>query len=670
MGVVVGIDVGGTFTDLYYRDEGHNERILKVSSTPSDPSRGLLDALLAANVSPEALDAIVHGTTIATNAVIERRGARCALVTTKGFRDVLELGRRDRPQVFGLSGVQRPLIPRDRRFEVSERIDHRGAVLLPLDEGEVRRLAHELAQRDIECVIIAFINAYADPTHERRAREIFLEAKSDWHLTIATDVLREYYEFERTSTAVVQGFLQPLVTRYAEGLKTKLHERGFAQDILIMQSNGGVASIDELSSRAAHIVRSGPAAGVVAAAKLAADAGFKNVITGDMGGTSFDVAVVIDGVPDIAPMTQLDFRIPLKLPMIDVHTIGAGGGSIASLDRGGVLQVGPRSAGAHPGPVCYGLGGTEPTVTDANLVLGRIASDRPIGGAGNELDIEAARRALGKLGESLGLTAERAADAVLAVVNQSMAGRIRLLSVERGHDPRDFVFVAFGGAGPLHGAALLADVGIKTMLVPVYPGVLCAMGCVLADMRYDFSQTLDQPLVEIDLSILRSVGAAHADAGKSQLHASGVAVDFVETVHHAEMAYFGQLHALKVPIGIDSTREQIEAAFIERYSSEYGRPLGNLPVVFIALRTTVTGIRPAPERAAVSIEGSRQAAPAARRPVYFKQWRDCPIYRRPELRPGDMMEGPAIIEQLDTTIVVEPDMQACVDAHGNILVEG
>jgi N-methylhydantoinase A len=442
---VVGIDVGGTFTDLYYSgDANQPHKILKVPTTPQDPSIGMLNALKAAGLGPADLDAILHGTTIATNAVIERRGARCALVTTTGFRDVLELGRRDRPTMYGLEGTHEPLVPRDLRFEVAERLDYEGKVLVPLDVEGLRAIGAALVDLEVESVVIAFMHAYANPAHELQARDILAAINPAWELVVATAVVREYYEFERTSTAVVQGYLQPLVARYAKNLAIQLKNWGYQRDVAIMQSNGGVAPLRQLGARSAYIVRSGPAAGVIAAARLAAEAGFTHIITGDMGGTSFDVAVVINGEPKVAELTNLDFRIPLRLPMIDVHTIGAGGGSIASLDRGGMLLVGPRSAGAVPGPVAYRRGGTEPTVTDANVVLGRINPDSPMNGTDTKLDVAGARAAVERLGQQMGLGLEATAEAILAVVNQRMAGRIRLMSIERGLDPRDFALVAFG----------------------------------------------------------------------------------------------------------------------------------------------------------------------------------------------------------------------------------
>jgi len=672
---IVGIDVGGTFTDLYFSErgaegQGGGHRILKVPSTPQDPSVGLLDALRSAGLEPGQLDALLHGTTIATNAVIERKGARCALVTTKGFRDVIELGRRDRPNMYGLEGVHEPLVPRDLRFEVDERLDYEGKVLRPLDEAALREIGAVLQTLDVQSVVISFLHAYASTAHEDRAREILAGINRAWELVTASSVVREYYEFERTSTAVVQGYLQPLVARYAKNLAAKLEGWGYAQrEVAIMQSNGGVAPLRQLAQRAAYIVRSGPAAGVTAAARIAAEAGFSHVITGDMGGTSFDVAVIVNGEPKVAELTNLDFRIPLRLPMIDVHTIGAGGGSIAHLDRGGMLLVGPRSAGAMPGPVAYRRGGTEPTVTDANVALGRINPDSRMNGKDATLDVEGARKAVAGLGEQLGLGMEETAEAILAVVNQRMAGRIRLMSIERGLDPRDFAFVAFGGAGPLHGGALIREVGVSTMLVPLYPGVLCALGCVYADLRYDLSQTLEKRVDRLAAGELAGIVARQRAQGEQQLTESQVPVDSATITHAADMAYQGQIHALRVPIQADWDAARLVQAFTDAYREKFGNTLADIPVTIVNLRTVVIGVRSSSTLPHAAQDGRGAPQPASRRPVHFgRQWHDTPVYLREQFAPGMTLEGPAIVEQSDTTTVIEPDMGLTVDKHGNLLV--
>jgi N-methylhydantoinase A len=671
MAGIVGIDVGGTFTDLYFSGNADREhQILKVPSTPHDPSVGLLNALESAGLTPQELDAILHGTTIATNAIIERRGARCALITTRGFRDVLELGRRDRPTMYGLQGVHEPLVPRDLRFEVDERVDYQGQVVRPLDEASLRLIGAELQLRGVESVVVAFMHAYANTAHEERARDILAEINPAWELVTATSVVREYYEFERTSTAVVQGFLQPLVARYAKNLAEKLSGWGFDREVAIMQSNGGVAPLRQLGQRSAYIVRSGPAAGVTAAARIASQAGFSHVMTGDMGGTSFDVAVIINGEPEVAELTNLDFRIPLRLPMIDVHTIGAGGGSIAYLDRGGMLQVGPRSAGAVPGPVAYRRGGTEPTVTDANVVLGRINPQSRMNGDGTTLDVEGAKKAVGDLGSKLKLSIEQTAEAILAVVNQRMAGRMRLMSIERGLDPRDFALVAFGGAGPLHGGALIREVGVSTMLVPQYPGVLCALGCAYADLRYDVSQTVEKRLDQFDVRDLASIFEKQRAQVQQQIDDSQVPVDAVVLSHTADMAYSGQIHSLRVNVQPGMSSSALEQAFVETYRSQFGNTLKDIPVVMVNLRTVAVG-----SRSSVTTTVTQRAqhtgapAPVGRRPVHFGRWHDTPVYQRDDIFPGMRFDGPAIVEQKDTTTVIEPDMTVEVDAHSNLLVK-
>lgn len=671
MAAIVGIDVGGTFTDLYLSPgNGEPDRVVKVPSTPDDPSRGLADALDACGVDPQQLGLILHGTTIATNAVIERKGAAVALVTTQGFRDVLELGRRDRPSAYGLTGIHRPLIPRSQRWEISERLDHAGKVVTPLDEAGVRELAQALAATGLEAVIISFLHSYANPDHERRAAEIFRAARNDWQVVTSSEVVREYYEFERTSTAVVQAYLQPLVSRYAERLQGRLVERSITAQTLVMQSNGGLVPLAQLPRSAANIVRSGPAAGVIAAARLAAQAGFDKIITGDMGGTSFDVAVVVDGQPHVAETTELDFRIPLRLPMIDVHTIGAGGGSIASLDRGGMLTVGPQSAGAVPGPVCFARGGTQPTVADANAVLARINPDHPIGLTNiDRLDVDAARKALADLGAGIGLDAEDAALAILTVVNQAMAGRTRLLTVEQGHDPRDFALVIFGGAGPLHGAAIMREVGIRTMILPPYPGVQCALGCAIADIRYDMSLTVERPVSEVAADFAADALAAQRREGEGKLAISANDIARTAVDHVAQMSFAGQIHSLRVPIEQSWTPARMADEFRKVYAREYGEAPGDLPVTLVSLKTTVHGLREQAGAAAEAEAAADAPQPAATRPVRFDRWIDTPIYRRETLRFGHRFPGPAIIEQADTTAVIEPGMAARVDRYGNILVE-
>jgi N-methylhydantoinase A len=673
-GSIVGVDVGGTFTDLFYIADGDpHPRIVKVPSTAPDPSVGVIDALLRADIDGSRLSQFLHGTTIATNALIERRGAACALITTTGFRDILELGRRDRPHIYGLTGKHEPLIARDQRWEIDERVDYRGEVLIELDEQQLTALAQELRSEDLQTIVVSFLHSYVNPAHEQRARDLLLAVEPQWHVVISSDVLSEYYEFERTSTATVQGYLEPLVAGYAAQLAQKLSDWGYGREALIMQSNGGLIPASHAGERASHMVRSGPAAGVIAAARLAAEAGFDHVITGDMGGTSFDVAVSLDGRPTEADTVMLEFRMPVRVPMLDVRTIGAGGGSIAWVDRGGILHVGPRSAGSTPGPVAFGRGGTEPTVTDANLVLGRINAQRPIGTG--SLDEDGARAALARLGESLGLSAEQAASAVLRVVNARMAGEIRLITVEQGHDPREFALVAFGGAGPLHGAALLRELRIGAMLLPAVPGVLCAMGCAVADVRHDFSQTVERMLPRIedpregrlDPAELDAIFDGQREQAERQIERDGVALESVEIQHLADMSYQGQVHRLRVPVETGWDAARLRQAFVEHYEREYGTNLGDLDIVLVGARTIAVGRR-APMQLERRGPRSQTLSPSAHRRVFFDDWADTPIYAREDLHEGTELDGPLVVEQDDTTTVIEPGMHVRVDHLGNLVV--
>lgn len=675
MSTVVGIDVGGTFTDLFYVEgEVGEPRVLKVPSTPHDPSEGVMNALEQAGLAGHGVGEFLHGTTIATNALIERRGARCALITTRGFRDVLELGRRDRPQIYGLTGKHLPLIPRDQRWEVDERLDHKGEVLTPLAEDQVRELGEALRDEGLQAIIVSFLHSYNNPAHEDRARDILLAIEPDWHVVTSSSVLREYYEFERTSTAVVQGYLEPLVSQYAQQLVSRLSDWGFEKRALIMQSNGGLIPAARAGQRAAHMLRSGPAAGVTAAVQIAAEAGFDKVITGDMGGTSFDVSLSLNGRAAEAETTLLDFRIPVRVPMLDVRTIGAGGGSIAWVDRSGILQVGPRSAGSYPGPIAFGRGGTEPTVTDANVVLGRIDPERPI--QGGRLDADGARRALVELGGELGLDAEETAKAILTVVNTRMAGEIRLITVEQGHDPREFTLVAFGGGGPLHGAALLREIEIGTMLLPAFPGILCALGCAVADVRHDLSQTIEKTLPgpdgpgpdRLDVAELDAVLRSQRAEGERQLELDQVAFEGVDILHLADMAYAGQVHRLRVPIDPGWDAARLRDAFVAQYEQEYGAMLEGVDVMVVNARTMITGRRARVPTSGAAHGGTRAPAARGSRLILFDSWTDTPVYRREDLVPGTELYGPLVVEQADTTAIIEPGMRVRVDDASNLVV--
>jgi N-methylhydantoinase A len=669
-----GVDVGGTFTDLFYIDNETGEvRITKVSSTPKDPSEGLIQALKTADVPIDELEMFLHGTTIATNAIIQRKGCRAALITTSGFRDILELGRRDRPTVYGLSGVQNPLIPRNLRFEVTERLNHKGDVISSLEIDEVRKIGKYLLDLDVEVIVVTFLHSYINSKHEVEAGKILKEINPNWHIVVSSEVLNEYYEFERTSTSVVEGYLRPLISQYSSKLKEKLLKSQYKKAVSIIQSNGGVLNLDLLAQNASSIIRSGPAAGVIAASYISQQIGIKNIITGDMGGTSFDVSLVSDGIPKVTEQVDLDFRIPLRKTMIDIHTIGAGGGSIAWIDRGGILQVGPQSAGAFPGPFCYDQGGVNPTVTDANLVLGRIDPDKPIG-IDHKLNQTLAEEIIyKKIAEPLGLSLHEAAEAILRVVNNTMSGRMRILSIERGHDPRDFVFVGFGGAGPLHTASLIKEVGIKKALIPCYPGVICALGCVIADVKHDFAQTMNLSQSNWNLKLFNKVVEEKILEGRSRLESEKIKLEKIEVEIFADMSYEQQIHSIRVPIPYPIERESIVQSFKETYQKMYKHTLSNIPLTLTNLRVSVIGKRKPPQLTSImnnNVSRNRHEAKISNREVYFNgQFYQTPIYDKNILPLHEIIEGPAIIEQEDTTIVIEPDMTAFIDDLGNLIME-
>ena len=456
--LTVGIDVGGTFTDLLAVDPRTNEvKLAKVPTTVDNQAIGFMAALAAAGADPATVQAIVHGTTTTTNALLERKIAKVGLITTKGFRDVLELGRRTRPQPYGMRGTFRPLIEREYRLEVPERMDADGKVLTPLDEAAVAEAAKKLLALGCEAVVVHFLHSYINPAHERRATEIVHALWPNGYITAGHAILSEYREYERGVTAAVNASVQPVLDRYLTRLRLELMGKGFDRDILVMQGNGGTTSSQFIAHAAVNTVMSGPASGVMAAAYTGRASGHAHLITYDMGGTSTDVGLIEDAVPQVSGELELEYGMPIHVPMVDVHTIGAGGGSIASVDSAGMLRVGPESAGARPGPICYGRGGTEPTITDANLILGRLNPDRLLG-VDHPVTLDHVRGLIeDKVGKPLGLDADAAAAAILRIANDRMAGAMRLVSLSRGHDPRDFALFAFGGAGPLHATALARE---------------------------------------------------------------------------------------------------------------------------------------------------------------------------------------------------------------------
>lgn len=674
---IVGVDVGGTFTDLVYLDAEipGGLALAKVPTTLDNQAGGVMAALEAAGVDTALLDQIVHGTTTTTNALLERKVARTGLITTRGFRDVLELGRRTRPAPYGLTGGFEPLIPRELRLEVAERMDAEGEVLTPLDEAAVIAAAETLKAAGCEAIVIHFLHSYANPTHERRAAELVRAHWAEAEVTAGHAILSEFREYERGTTAAVNATVQPVLRRYLKRLTDRLSDGGYGRTLLVMQGNGGTISAKRAADQAVNTVMSGPASGVMAAAYTARAAGFENVLTYDMGGTSSDVGLIIDGIPSIHSELDLEYGMPIHVPMVDVHTIGAGGGSIASVDASDLLRVGPESAGAMPGPICYARGGTQPTITDANLVLGRLDPARLLS-VDTPVSLEDVRSRIREtIGDPLGLSADNAAAAILRVANDRMAGAIRMVSLSKGHDPRDFVLFAFGGAGPLHATALARELAVPTVVVPARPGITNAIGCAVADLRHDFVNTLNAPLEALDIADVHALFAEQEAEGRALLEAEGVTLAGVEIRRSVDMQFLGQSHILQVPLDMAAPRlDDLDRLFAAAYWERFAVELPEIRPVLVNLHTAVLGHRPAVPLAqlaasdtrAATLDGARETA----RPVWFEGagWCETPVYRRETLPADAAFDGPAIVAQFDSTTVIEPGQSARLDPFGNLVI--
>jgi N-methylhydantoinase A len=662
----IGVDIGGTFTDFVVFDETSGGfHTFKVLSTPHDPAQAVLTGLEEApgDVRP----AIVHGSTVATNALLERKGARTALVTTRGFRDTLTIGRQIRSDIFDFFADRpQPLVPPECCLEVTERVDHHGQVLFPLNRDELPALIQELRAQNVESVAVSLIFSFLHPEHEAWLARSLREA--GFFVSPSSEVLPEFREYERASTTAVNAYVSPIMDRYLGRL-----ERGLsASDFRIMQSNGGGIRADQARSQAVRSILSGPAGGVVGATHVARAAGFDQVITFDMGGTSTDVSLAPG---EIQVTTEAEIGgLPIRIPVINIHTVGSGGGSIAYVDAGGALRVGPQSAGADPGPVCYGRGGNQPTVTDANLVLGRLAPDYFLGGR-MPLDFQAATRALTELGREAGLSpqpgadgldpAQRAALGLNQVVNAHMERALRVISVERGYDPGDFVLVSFGGAGGLHACDLARELGIRRVLIPPGASTLSAFGMLTADVVKDYVQTVMMPgdttFDELDRR-LRPL----AERGRREVAAEGVPAGQITLHRELDMRYQGQSYELTVPLA-----PHIADAFHRAHHQAYGHSEPSAPVEVVNLRLRAVGaITPPPLPQAELASADPSEALDGYRPLVTGSGRaEAPFYQGERLRPGNVVDGPAIIAQPDTTVFLGPGDRATLDGFFNLLIE-
>ena len=677
----LGVDVGGTFTDFALYDV-ENDRLEfgKTPSTPADQTvgvtQGLQQLVQRLGIPTSEITFFIHGTTVAVNALLERKGARTGLIVTSGFRDILHIGRQDRPSLYDWR-IRRPdpLVPRHLRFEMRERVIHTGEVLVPLDLEDLQAVVEKLREAKVESVAVCLLHSYANPAHEQTIGRALAEALPGVTVSLSSDILPEFKEYDRMSTTTINAYVGSVMGRYLRSLQQGIAEVGVKSDLHIMQSNGGIMGAASAVEKPIHTILSGPAAGVIGGVAIANEAGQPNSISIDMGGTSFDICLSYQGEVRRTQESEIE-GFPVKVPMVDIHTLGAGGGSIAWIDAGGALRVGPHSAGADPGPACYGRGGAEPTVTDANLVLGRLNPASFLGGD-MALDIEQGHQAASdRIAGPLGLSVEEAAEGIIRVVNATMIKGIRVVSVAKGYDPREFCIVAFGGAGPVHASELASELDIPRVLVPIAPGVTSALGLLMADMRHDYVRTVLRLAAESDA---RELGHRYAEMeaeALDQMEREGLPPDGVNLVRLADVRYLGQGFELEVPVTggtLDAGRmAELVERFHQAHKRRYGYANSDNPVEIVNLRLTALAELPQPRLAAGQLNGATNppGAQKEQRHVYFnKRFVPTAIYDRSRLNPGDVVEGPAVIEQLDSTTVVWPAQQARVDPYRNLILD-
>ncbi|MHB2165899.1 hydantoinase/oxoprolinase family protein [Alsobacter sp. R-9] len=675
----IGLDVGGTFTDFILMDEADGTiRYFKVPSTPSDPSEaienGLRQLLDLAGRKGADVGYLGHGTTVATNIVIERRGARTGLLTTKGFRDVLELGRQARPSIYDYR-IRKPppLVPRERRQEVSERVGPEGTVLKPLDDTSLDEAVLALKGEGVEAVAICFLHSYLAPSHEEAARAAVERLLPGVYVSVSSRILPEFREFERMSTTVVNAFTGPRMGRYLDEFRRRVAEIGIPAEPYTIHSNGGLMSVETARECPVRTCVSGPAAGVVGAAAIGTLAGLPDLITFDVGGTSTDVSLIHEGRPQFTG-NRLVAGYPVKTPMIDIHVIGAGGGSIAAVDEAGALKVGPRSAGAHPGPVAYGQGGTEATITDANLTLGRLDPLSFLGGR-MTVDLDAARRVIADtVAKPLGLTLEAAAHGIIQIANANMSRAIRAVSIERGYAIADFALAAFGGAGPLHAAEVAVECGIPTVLIPIEPGTLCARGMLYTDLSSDYVRSCFGDADPASWRAVLSVLGELSREGHAWLDREGIAGDLRSERRMLDARYRGQNFEVKVDCsGLgEEDFDELVRRFHAAHDREYGYSIPDRAIEFVSCRVQAIGTVPKPPVRRHQGGPSLAAAIIGERPVYIDAahgWRTATVYQRERLPVGEPVQGPAIVNEMSATTVVLPGQTLRVDEYGNMILK-
>jgi N-methylhydantoinase A len=673
---VLGIDVGGTFTDLIYVDKENNIiEFAKVPTSPENQAFGVMDAIKKANLKLDHVKLIVHGTTTTTNALLERKLSKTGLITTKGFKDVIELGRRTRPNSYGMHGKFVPIISRDLRFEISERVDAKGNVITALNEKEVKKTAEKLLKLGCESIVIHFLHSYANNQHELRALEIISDFWPNNYITMGHSLLSENREYERGVTAAINASVQPILEKYLRKLEDELSIANYKNELLVMNGNGGTISSKMVVNEAAKTVMSGPASGVIAAAHTGQSSGINNIITYDMGGTSTDVALIIGSQPSVSSDLEVEYGMPVHVPMVDVRTVGAGGGSIAKLNLAGLLEVGPESAGSIPGPICYGNGGTIPTISDANLLLGRLNISKIISD-NNKVSIDDIKKIFrNKLSKDLSLDEVKTAEAVIKIANTKMAGAIRMVSISLGVDPRDFTLFAFGGAGPLHASSLAKELGIPKVLIPARPGITNALGCVVADLRQDFTKTLNMPIDKVNILELHSLFEEQEKKGIELIKKQGLKLTNISSNFSLDMQFIGQTHILRIDLpnsnpDLDYLQKSFEKAYLNRFKVKLSEIKANI----VNVNTTVQGHKSPFDISLLNNDPHKSLnlneALLENRKVYFKdKFLNTPIYSRDKMPLEFEIKGPAIIEQMDTTTLIEPDDRVFGDNLGNMFIE-
>jgi N-methylhydantoinase A len=674
----VAVDIGGTFTDVVAYDEATGRVwAAKASTTPANFADGVLASMAAASISPAAIAAFVHGTTVVINAITQRQGVKTALVTTAGFRDVLEIGRGNRPDMYNLKYHKpRPFVPRRLRFEVNERVAADGRVLTPLNSLDLETMVDACRAEGVVAVAICFLHAYAHPEHETRAAAYLRERLPNVAVTASSEITGEWREFERSSTAVLNAYVQPILDRYLSVLEARLRAEGVSAPLFAMLSNGGTATFEAARRTPINLVESGPVAGITGAALIGQTIGDGNIISLDIGGTTAKCSLIEGGEVRITTDYRLEASprssgYPLKVPVVDIVEIGAGGGSIAWFDAGGALRVGPLSAGADPGPACYGRGGAEPTVTDALLISGILDPGYFLGGQ-LAVEVGLARRAYAPIAERLGVAIEEAAAGVLQVVNEQTIDALKLISVRRGHDPRDFTLVASGGGGPVHAAALMEELGVRRVVIPPYPGTFSAWGMLLTEPRVDRVRTRVLRLDDTAPEELERLFAASEAEAVAALTAQGFAAEEIPPPQRAvDARYHGQEHTVEVPIANSASldRDRLKETFHERHRRQYTFALEDTPVEIVNLRVTAIAsiVRPA----LGSITGAVSGDPLkGTRLVHFGEGRHAtPVYDRSRMAAGFGVDGPAIVEEPSTTTIVHPGQRLSVDDLGNLIIE-